>query len=88
MKIVYTLHAAGKFKSLQIIGWKFKISDIKSVITHPDYFLEDKIRGVKIALKKINDKHNLRVIYNDHGGIITVVTFYPAEKGRYEQKNS
>lgn len=83
MKIVFTKHAKRKFKFHRELGWKFLVSDIKSVIQEP-YFSEfDEEREVKIALKSWDKNHDLRVIYEEKDDIITVITFYPTEKGRY-----
>lgn len=87
MKIIYTKHAAGKFQSLRIIGWKFNRADVREAINNPDHFSDDKERKVKIVLKKIDQDHNLRVIYHQAGDIITIVTFYPTKKGRYKNEN-
>lgn len=84
MRIVFTKHALGKFGSLVLLGWKFNKKDIKKTLLNPDHFSEDEERGVKIILKVIDEDHNLRVIYTERSGIITIVTFYPVGKGRYE----
>lgn len=36
-----------------------------------------------IAAKDFDSKHVLRVVYKIERDIIKVITFYPAEKGRY-----
>lgn len=83
MKIVFTKHALGKFKTHLIAGWKFTRKDVKAVIKKP-YFSETNLeRGVKIALGQWDHTHDLRVIYKKEDDIIIVVTFYPTEKGRY-----
>ncbi|MBI2334499.1 hypothetical protein HYU96_01740 [Candidatus Daviesbacteria bacterium] len=84
MKIIYTKHALGKFDSLAILGWKFTKRDIKNTLSKPDLLLEDPNREVKIALKRIDQKHNLRIIFTLKSGIITIITFYPREKERDE----
>lgn len=64
---------------------KFKTTKqlIKDVIKNPDH--EDKVSDSPktIASKSIDPKHILRVVYKKEDDIITVITFYPAEKGRY-----
>lgn len=83
MRIVYTKHAKRKFGIHKAAGWNFSNKDIKQAIKKP-YFSEiNEERGVKIVLEEWDEKHDLRVIYKEEGGIITVVTFYPTEKGRY-----
>lgn len=83
MKIVFTKHAKRKFAIHKVVGWNFSNKDIKHAIKKP-YFSEiNEERGVRIVLEEWDEKHDLRVIYKEEGGIITVVTFYPVEKGRY-----
>lgn len=84
MKIVYTKHASGKFKSLNKLNWHFTKKSIGEVLENPNYSSEEKERGVFIASKIIDNKHYLRVIYTLRSGIITIVTFYPTKKGKYE----
>lgn len=64
---------------------KFTVSKetIKDVIKNPEN--EDKETDFPkiIASKAIDTKHILRVVYKQKGDIITVITFYPAVKGRY-----
>lgn len=83
MRIKFTKHALEKFLSLEKEDWKFSPRDIKNAIQNP-YFSEiNEERGVIIVLKRWDRKHDLRVIYKEEGVIITVITFYPAEKRRY-----
>lgn len=83
MKIVFTKHALRKFKTHEAAGWKFSKKDIKETIKSP-YFSETNVeRGVSLVLKKWDTDHDLRVIYRQDNDIITVITFYPTEKGRY-----
>ncbi len=85
MKIVFTKHALGKFKTHLSVGWKFSRSHIGETIKKPDFANEDEERGVKFAIKRWDSEHDLRVIYKEEDGIITVITFYPIEKGRYTE---
>ncbi len=84
MKISFTKHAqVDKFALLK--KHKFMISRkiIKEVIKNPDHIDEESDAPRIIASKSIDAKHVLRVVYKREGDIITVITFYPAEKGRY-----
>ncbi|KKR78363.1 MAG: hypothetical protein UU23_C0001G0127 [Candidatus Curtissbacteria bacterium GW2011_GWA1_40_9] len=58
---------------------------IKEIITNPDH--EDKVSDYPkiIASKSLDSKHVLRVVYKQEDDIITVITFYPAPKGKYYQ---
>lgn len=85
MKIVYTKHAQGKFKSFKKIGWTFTKKRINEALIKPDRTGNDPERNAKYVLKKMDVKHNIRVIYSDAGGIITVITFYPTRRKRYGQ---
>ncbi len=84
MKIIFTNHAI-KDKFPQLLKRNFKVAkeDIKSVINNPEH--TDKISDYPkiIASKEFDEKHILRVVYKVERGIIKVITFYPAEKGRY-----
>jgi len=83
VKIVYTKHAQQKFKFLESIGWKFTKSDLEAALEKPDDSGVDVERKAEFVLKEIDERHNLRVIYRKNDGIMTVITFYPTRKGRY-----
>ncbi len=83
-KIIYTIHAIEDvFPELR--GWGFKLDkrDIRKVILHPDNLDTKSDFPNIIASKSLNERHILRVVYKVESGIIKVITFYPAEKGRY-----
>ena len=84
MKIIFTSHAI-RDKFLQLSQHRFDVTkgDIESVITNPEHI--DKISDYPkiIVSKEFDRKHILRVVYKIESGIIKVITFYPAEKGRY-----
>lgn len=85
MKIVFSRHAAvDKFKELADHEFYLTKSQVTEVIRNPEH--EDKVSDTPkiISSKSIDDKHVLRVVYkHEFGGIIKIITFYPAEKGRY-----
>lgn len=84
MKIIYTKHAEmDKFVLFKKRGINLTKRRIKDVIKNPDHI--DEISDIPniIASKDLNKKHVLRVVYRIQGDIIKVITFYPAEKGRY-----
>ena len=84
MKIAFTKHAAiDKFKMLQRHNFKANKNSIRKVIENPEHEDKDSDKPNVIASKSIDSKHILRVVYKIEGDIITVITFYPAEKGRY-----
>ena len=85
MKIVFSRHAeVDKFKELANHRFHLTRKQVIGVIKNPEH--EDKISDEPkvIASKSIDNKHVLRVVYKyEFGGIIKIITFYPAEKGRY-----
>lgn len=84
MKIVFTNHALkDKFPQLSQHGFKINRLDVEYVIKNPEHI--DKISDYPkiIVSKEFSKKHILRVVYKEESGIIKVITFYPAEKGRY-----
>ena len=84
MKIVFTKHAAvDKFNMLKKHKFKADKRFIEKVIKNPDHEDRESDLPKIIASKKIDSKHVLRVVYKQEDDIITVITFYPAEKGRY-----
>lgn len=84
MKVVFSSHAIkDKFPQLAQRGFKVTKSDIKSVINSPEHVDEISDHPKIIVSKEFGKKHILRVVYKVESGIIKVITFYPAEKGRY-----
>lgn len=84
MKIVFTKHAAvDKLNMLKKHKFKVDKTFITKVINNPDHEDKDSDKPKIIASKEIDPKHILRVVYKLEGDIIIVITFYPAEKGRY-----
>ena len=84
MKIKYTKHASiDKFTVFR--KHKFFVTKklIEKVILKPEHEDKNSDSPKIIASKSIDAKHVLRVVYKKEGDIITVITFYPAEKGRY-----
>lgn len=85
MKIIYTKHAKNKFNHPSVIKFNITSKDIKKAILHPDHYTENNELKVKIILRKLTWGYVLRIIYTEINDIITIVTFYPARRGRYEK---
>lgn len=85
MEIVFTKHALGKFQHLSVIKLGIKKKHITLALESPDYSAETGEESVFFVLKKIDNNHDLRVVYRNKNGIIIVVTFHPAKRGRYEK---
>lgn len=87
MKIVFTKHAESnfeKFKKYKItIPRKMVLMTIKS----PDHVDGESDKPKIIASKTFSLRLVLRVVYKVEDGIITIITFYLAKKGRYYENN-
>ena len=84
MKIVLSKHAKeDKFPILAKHNFYVSEETIIEVVKNPNH--EDKTSDKPniIASKTLDKIHILRVVYRVEGDIIRVITFYPAEKGRY-----
>ena len=84
VKIIFSGHALrDKFPILKKRGFDLNKQQVLSVIKKPDH--TDRISDYPkvIASGSLDEKHILRVVYKLDNGIIKVITFYPAEKGRY-----
>ncbi|OGY22855.1 MAG: hypothetical protein A2Y57_02875 [Candidatus Woykebacteria bacterium RBG_13_40_7b] len=84
MKVVFSQHAK-KDKFFILAKHKFNLneSDVIRVIENPEH--EDRESNFPniIASRGFDEKHVLRVVYRREDDIIKIITFYPAEKGRY-----
>lgn len=84
MVVKYTKHANKKFRHEALLKLGIKKENVQLALISPDYTEENKFLKVKYCLKAIDKDHNLRVVYKEEDGIITVITAYPVRKGRYE----
>ena len=82
-KVVYGTHAEEKFGILKAHGFVVSKRQVRETVLKPDK-VDEGFRGRKVAQKKISAKHVLRVIYVEGHSEITVVTFYPGRRSRYE----
>lgn len=84
MKIIFTSHAVrDKSPVFKKRGFNFTRKQVHDVIKNPDHVDEISDYPKIIASKDLDEKHILRVVYKLESGIIKVITFYPAERGRY-----
>lgn len=86
MKFIFTKHAAiDKFVLLKRHKFRTRVtkSFIEKVILNPEHLDSISDEPNCIASKRLDRKHILRVVYRKEFDIITVITFYPAERGRY-----
>lgn len=83
MKITFTKHTLEKIKILKQQGWKVNQKKIKEIIGKPKW------RGVtktnqNTVMGLADNNHILRIILGSENGIIKVITFHIARKGKYE----
>ncbi len=83
MEILFTKHAEEKFIVMKRLGWTLTKAQIKETISSSQWRGSSRF-GQKTAMTLVDKNHILRVIMNQEGDIITVVTFHIARRGKYE----
>lgn len=83
MKFVFTKHAKKKFKDFAGQGLKFSQKDVKIIVKSPEHVDKETDYPKLIASGTIGIKHVLRIVFKVEDDIITIITLYPAKKGRY-----
>ena len=81
--IVYTAHARQKYQILKRHGCVITEEAVLKTVEEPDS-VRDGRRNRFIAQRVVNTEHVLRVIYEEQGDSIVIITFYPARGERYE----
>lgn len=84
-KYIYTLHAEQKLKFPEIKKLGITKRKIQKVVENP-LALDKSEDPVYIVIGRLTDKLSLCVAYRRVERGIRIITFYPAEKGRYESK--
>ena len=84
MKIVFTSHAKDKLKSKDIKGLRINKKILIEVIHKP--IAVNLNLNPHRSVGRLTEELSIAVIWKKENDIITVITFYPAEKGRYENK--
>ena len=82
---MYTLHARSKFTLPEIKKLRIGLKQVEETIENPEV-IDSSEEPVLIAISSLNDRLSLCVAYRKVEEGIRVITFYPAEKGRYESK--
>ena len=85
MPYEYTLHAKEKLARAEIKKLGIKRKHIERVIKNP-IVLDNSEEPVLIAIGDLTAALSLCVAYKKKEKKIRIITFYPAEKGRYERK--
>jgi len=82
-RIVYSDHAENKFVILAGHGFIVSRETVEAALRNPDR-VETGHRGRKIAQRVIDQRHVIRVIYEELPEMMRIITSYPARKDRYE----
>ncbi|OGD86009.1 hypothetical protein A2696_00320 [Candidatus Curtissbacteria bacterium RIFCSPHIGHO2_01_FULL_41_13] len=79
------MHAEKKLKFKEIGKLKITKRKLEEIIQNP-IIVDRSEEPVLIAIGKLTEKLSLSVAYRNIGKKIRIITFYPAERGRYERK--
>jgi hypothetical protein len=84
MKVVFTIHAKEKLLANEAKRLGITRKKITESLEHPLAINKDVDPHQSVG--ELNHELSLAVIWKIENDIIKVITFYPAEKGRYESK--
>ena len=84
MVIKYTKHVYDKLKLPEIVELKINLKTIAGILNSPTT-VDNSIEPHQ-SVGNLSKSLSLSVIWKKENGIIKVITFYPAIKGRYESK--
>lgn len=82
---IYTLHAKEKLKSEEARKLGITKRDIQRTIENPGV-VDTSEEPVYIAISSFTETLSLCVAYRKVERAVRIITFYPAQKGRYERK--
>lgn len=82
--IRFSQHALLKFEVLAAHGLSLEEEMVVHIILNPAGTFEG-YRGRKIAQGPLDESRVLRVVYEEKGDDIIIVTFYPGRRQRYEK---
>lgn len=85
IRYVYTIHAKEKLTLPRVRKLKISKKRIERVIEKP-IKVDTSEQPVLIAIGNLTNTLSLCVVYRKIEEVIRIITFYPAEKGRYERK--
>lgn len=84
MRIILTIHVKDKLKEKEAKELGITRKKIFEVLRNP--IAVDKNKNPHQSIGEFSDNLSFCVIWKVEDGIIKAITFYPAEKGRYENK--
>jgi hypothetical protein len=80
-KIKFTKHAVEKFELMKRYGFEISKKQVVETVLNPERLSERD--NQYFAIKVINSKHALRVVYEKRKGYLVAITFYPVRRERY-----
>ena len=80
-KVKFTRHALEKFEVLNSYGFGVSEQQVVDVVLRSERL--EKRDGQFFAVKVLDSKYALRVVYEKRKGFLVVVTFYPVRRERY-----
>ena len=86
MRIRFTRHARFKISLINEHGFLITTNHVKDAIEQPEFITAEK-SGRKGAYRSLDNMHAIRVIYEEHEGIFTVITVMVVRRMRYERQN-
>jgi len=82
-EIIFSSHAENKFAILRHHGFDVSKDTIILALERPDK-VEYGYKNRKISQKVIDESHVIRVVFEETGDMLRVITFYPGRRVRYE----
>ena len=80
-KIRFTKHAREKFEFVKHYGFEIDEKKVIEAVQNPTRI--DQKNAQYFAIKAINAKYALRVVYEKRKDYLVVITFYPVRRERY-----
>lgn len=83
--IRFTKHALEKFEILRHHGFLVSKNAVVKAVRNPD-LIDHSRAPLKIAQRRFDKDHVLRIVYKEDGDMRIIITFYPGRKIQYEKK--
>ena len=80
-RVKFTRHAVEKFDEVKRYGFEITHSQVVKTVLNPHRL--DKRGHQYFAVRMLNSKYALRVVYEKRKGYLVVITFYPVRRERY-----
>ncbi len=83
MKIFYTKHAEDKLKRRDIKSFKITKKLIDAILSKSQHESRTKYGDYSMS-ESVDDRHDVRIVYDIIGKDLKVITFHISRKGRYK----